>query len=302
MNRLGASVYYIEPETFTDNNEKERFKKNRSKPGSIFDVNDVNRKPVLEEGAKFPDALVEIMQLDQQNLQRLMNVVVEQAGANESGTMFLEKKKGRLTGNQFLFDNLSFAKQKLGKIIIALVQRYYTPERMQRLLNAQYSKQKFQVGGQDYSEFSKEEIIEMLESADLLEYDVIVTESSFSASTRLGVAKVLFELIQQGAQIPPELPLEFVDMPSETRTRISEQLQAQSQQSAQAQMDTSNAEITKTLIAKGQYTVTPERAQELGLTPVDPNAPLPNGATDPNNTDNTQNTKYADNLASSLAG
>lgn len=302
MNRLGASVYYIEPETFTDNNEKERFKKNRSKPGSIFDVNDVNRKPVLEEGAKFPDALVEIMQLDQQNLQRLMNVVVEQAGANESGTMFLEKKKGRLTGNQFLFDNLSFAKQKLGKIIIALVQRYYTPERMQRLLNAQYSKQKFQVGGQDYSEFSKEEIIEMLESADLFEYDVIVTESSFSASTRLGVAKVLFELIQQGAQIPPELPLEFVDMPSETRTRISEQLQAQSQQSAQAQMDTSNAEITKTLIAKGQYTVTPERAQELGLTPVDPNAPLPNGATDPNNTDNTQNTKYADNLASSLAG
>lgn len=303
MNRLGASVYYVEPETFIDKNEKERFKKNRSKPGSVFDVTDLNRKPHLEPGADFPAALVQIMQLDQENLQRLMNVVVEQAGANESGTLFLEKKKGRLTGNQFLFDNLSFAKQKLGKIIVPLIQRYYPPERLQRILNSQYSKQKFEIGGEDFSKFTKEEIIEMLEGADLLEYDVIVSESAFSASTRLGVAKVLFELINQGAQIPPELPLEFIDMPSDTRARITESLQQQNEQTAQTAADTSNSEITKTLIAKGQYTVAPEKAQELGLIPVDPNAPLASGGQAPNTTENdTQAAEYANNLASGLAG
>ena len=77
-------------------------------------------------------------------------------------------------------------KQKLGKIIVALIQRYYPAERLQRLLNAQYSKQKFQIAGEDYATFSKEEIIEMLESADLLyhikhaaDFGVKVSEPSF---------------------------------------------------------------------------------------------------------------------------
>jgi hypothetical protein len=302
MNRLGASVYYTEPETFVDKNEEERFKKNRSKPGSMFKVNDLNRKPLLEEGAELPAALVQIMQLDQQNLQRLMNVVVQQESANESGALYLEKKKGRLTGNQFLFDNLSFAKQKVGKLLLSLIQRYYPAERIQRLLNAQYSRQKFEIGGQDFSQYSKEEIIEMLESSDLLEYDVIVAESSFAASTRLGIAKVLFELISQGAQIPPELPLEFIDMPSDTRARITDSLQQQSQLTSQTASDTSNTEITKTLIAKGQYTVSPEKAQELGLIPLGPESQLQSDGQTPNNTDNTQDTQYADNLAGALAG
>lgn len=303
LNRLGASIYYVEPDTFKDNNEKERFRKRRSAPGSIFEVNDMNRTPKLEPGADLPPALVQIMQLDQENLQRLMNIVVEQYGANESGAMFLEKKKGRLTGNQFLFDNLSFAKQKLGKIILALVQRYYTPERLQRLLNSQYSKQKFQIGGEDFSNYSEQEIMELLETADLLEYDVIVTESSWVPSTRLGIAMALFDLISKGAPIPAELPLEFIDMPGDIRLRISERLGQQTQEESQVASDTSNAEITKTLIAKGQYTVAPEKAEELGLVPAGPESPLANGQENTNNvTDDAQATEYANNLASALAG
>lgn len=302
MNRLGAAVYYTEPETFSTPKEKEDFKKKRSRPGSIFEVNDLGRTPKLEEGAQFPAALVQIMQLDQQNLQRLMNVVVEQAGANESGTMFLEKKKGRLTGNQFLFDNASFAKQKLGKILAALIQKYYTPERLLRLLDSQYSKQKFELGGMDYSQYSKEELTELLEEADLLEYDVIVTESAFAPSTRLGIAKVLFELISQGAAIPPEVALQFVDMPADIRKDVTDKLAAQADATAQSETASQNSEITKTLVAKGDYTVSPEKAQELGLVPTGANPPLANGEQAPNNVDNTQTDEYANNLASSLAG
>lgn len=304
MNRLGAAVYYVEDNTFKNPAEKEKFKKKRSAPGSVFDVNDIGRTPKLEEGAELPASLVNIMQMDQATLQRLMNVIVEQGGANESGTMFLEKKKGRLTGNQFLFDNLSFSKQKLGKIIVALLQRYYGPERIQELLDAQYSIAEFQLGGQDYASFTKEEIIEMLEDADLLEYDVIVTESSFAPTTRLGIAKVLFELIQQGAQIPPELALEFIDMPDEVRTRINGQLQQQSEAAAQSEQASQDSEVVKTLVGKGQYTVTPERAQELGLIPVGPESALASGQESSNNNEDefTQDTEYANNLASALAG
>jgi hypothetical protein len=304
INRLGASVYYKEPDTFTTPQEAERFKKNRSKPGSIFDVNDINRKPVLEEGAELPASMVNIMQMDQDNLQRLMNVIVQQEGANESNSLFLEKKKGRLTGNQFILDNLSFAKQKLGKIILALVSRYYTPERLERILNSQYSQQKFKVAGEDYSNFSKEEITEMLQSADLLAYDVIVTESSFAASTRLAIAQMLFELMSKGANIPPELPVEFMDVPADVRLRISESIQQQSAADQQSAKATSDSEITKTLIAKGQYTVAPDRAQELGLVPAaNPDSALANGANDPNNEQSsTGDTNRADQLAAQWGG
>jgi hypothetical protein len=301
INRLGASVHYVEPDTFIDARELENFQNNRSKPGSIFKVNDIERKPFLEEGADLPVALVQIMQLDQANLQRLMNVVVEQGGANESGSMFLERKKGKVTGNQFLFDNLSFAKQRLGKLLLPLIQRYYPPERMVRILNGQYSKNKFKIGGQDFSEFSQEDIMELLTNANLLEYDVIVAESAFSPSTRLDIARALFELISRGAVIPPELPLKFIDMPADIRAEVTDNLMQQSQQQAQAATDSSNSEITKTLIAGGGYTVTPEKAQELGLVQTE-NAPLTNAEQAPNNEADIQATEYANNLASSLAG
>lgn len=301
MNRLGASVYYTDPSTFIDKVEEARFRKDRSKPGSIFKLQNVNNKPALEEGANLPQGVVDIMQLDTQSLQRLMNIVPIQGGANESGTMYLEKKKGRLTGNQFLFDNLSFAKQKLGKILVALIQRYYPPERIIRLLNSAYAKQKFELGGQDYTQYTEQEITELLESTDLLEYDVIVSESSFAPSTRLGIAMALFELISKGAQIDPSIPLRFVDMPADIRTEITEGLDQQAAQSAQAATDTANAEITKTVLAKGNYTIKPEKADELGLVAI--NAPLTDSAeSPPNNNTDTQADMYANDLASSLAG
>lgn len=299
-NRLGGAIYYQEALTFKDSNESERFKKNRSRPGSVFTVNSIDRPPKREEGAEVPVALVQLMQMDQQNLQRLMNVVVQQEGANEPGTLFLEKKKSRLTGNQFLFDNLSFAKQKLGKLLLGLIQRYYDAERILRILNAQYAKTQFQVGGQDYSQYTQDEVIEILANTNATEYDVIVTESSFSQTTRLGIAKMLLEAIGQGAGIDPMLPIRFLDMPDDIRREITDGQAAQQQQAAQEAAATSDSEVKKTLVAKGQYTVSPEEAQRMGLVPA--NNPLPNGETETNTVnDDAQATEYANNLASSLA-
>lgn len=299
MNRMAASFWFYDEDTFPDG-EAERFRKNSSKPGAMFKVNDINRKPVKEEGAQYPSALVEIMRMDQENLQRLMNIVVMQGGANESGTMFLEKKKQRLTGNEFLFDNLAFAKQRLGKLLVALIQRYYDADRIFRIVNTQYKKQPFKIAGQDFKEFSEQQIIDMLENADLTKYDVIVTESSFSPSTRLGVATVLFDLMKNGAPIPPELPLEFIDMPDSIRTRITTTMQQQAENQSATAQTASDTEIVKTLIAKGEYTVSPDKASELGLIPAN-NNPLTSPEASVDNGSN-QSDQYVDNLVSALAG
>lgn len=301
INRMSASFWFYDEDTFVDG-ETEKFRKNSSKPGAMFQLNSVTNKPVKEEGANYPTALVEIMKMDQDNLQRLMNIVVMQGGANESGTMFLEKKKQRLTGNEFLFDNMSFAKQRLGKILVSLIQRYYDPERIFRIVNTQYKKQAFEVAGQDFSQYTEEQIIDLLENTDLTKYDVIVAESSFSPSTRLGVATVLFDLMKNGAPIPPELPLQFIDIPQDIRTKITTTMQQSSEQAASTAQNTSNTEIVKTLIAKGEYTVSPDKATELGLIPANQGQnPL---TSTPQSADNEsiQEDQYANNLVSSLAG
>lgn len=300
MNRMSASFWFYDEDTFPDG-EAERFRKNSSKPGAMFKVNSLTNKPVKEDGAAYPTALVEIMKMDQDNLQRLMNIMVLQGGANESGTMFLEKKKQRLTGNEFLFDNMAFAKQRLGKLLISLIQRYYDAERIYSIVNTQYKKQAFQLAGQDFKEFTKEQIVDLLENSDLTKNDVIVTESSFSPSTRLGVATVLFELMKNGAPIPPALPLEFIDIPDGIRSRITNTMAEQASQTAETAQNTSNTEIVKTLIAKGEYTVSPDKASELGLIPANNTNPLTSPQASVDNESN-QDDSYVDNLVSALAG
>ncbi|MBL0320566.1 MAG: hypothetical protein IPP74_14920 [Alphaproteobacteria bacterium] len=168
------------------------------------------------------------------------------------------------------------------------------------MLNSQNAKSPFQVAGQDYSQYSQDEILELLETSDLLEYDVIVADSAFAPSTRLAIAQMLLDLMSKGAQVPPGLPFKFLDMPADLKKDITDQLDAQSQQQAQAQSETSNTEIKKTLLAKGQYTVSPEEAQQMGLVPA--NQPLQETPNTANNNTDIPDTTYADNLASSLAG
>jgi hypothetical protein len=170
------------------------------------------------------------------------------------------------------------------------------------MLNSHYQREAFKIAGQDFSQYSKQEIREMLEDADLTEYDVIITESSFSPSTRLEIARTIFELITQGAQIPPELAFEFLDVPSELKSKITDSLQQQQQAQTQSQADTNNSEVTKTLLAKGEYTVSPEKAQELGLIPTNQNAPLANDLGSADNGMDQSTSEYANNLASSIAG
>lgn len=306
LNRMTSYLRYYDSETFEDPKDLKQFREKSAQPGSLHKVANADRPPRKEEGAEFPNGLVQMMQDDRNALTRLMNITVEQGGANEPGSIFLAKKEAKLAGNEFLFDNFSFAKQKLGKILVQLIQRYYDAERIYRILNTANSRQPINVGEKPFVEYERQEIIDMIENADLTSYDVVVAESAFSPSMRLKVATALFELMKNGSQIPPELPLEFIDMPENIRNRITQTTQEQSQMQAQQMQETSNTEIVKTLIAKGQYTVTPEKAQELGLIPagqpMGENPVAMEGDISQDGNIQEDQTPYAENLVSSLAG
>ena len=136
------------------------------------------------------------MELAQGRLIDQMNVTVEPSGANESGAHLLQRQKQRLSGNEFLFDNLAFAKKKLGRMLVALIQKYYSPDRILNILRNANMKADVELGGQPLDSFSEEDILALLEDTDVTKVDVVVEESTFSPTHRLATYQLLNEAVQ----------------------------------------------------------------------------------------------------------
>lgn len=259
-NKMSANGWFIDGMTFPDN-EKEKFKRLSTSPGFVVEVNDVSRLPSRVEGAKFPGELIQLMQIGAQEISDSMNIITNPNGANESGNLFMQRHNQKLLGSEYLFDNLAFAKQKLGRLLVKLIQKYYSPDRIVRIVRNANSKDPVELGNMSLDEFTDQDIMTMLSTADLELYDVEVTESTWSPSMRLATFMMLSEMAKTGAPIPPEAMFEFADMPADVKKKLIDIMSQQGQAQSQAEQAKADAEIQKTLIAQGQ--IPPEVAQRF---------------------------------------
>lgn len=266
-NRMGAAGWGYDDETFADEIEARRFRKNSTKPGFVVKLEDVNRPPHQFKGEAFPSEMVQLMQMDVENLDRLLNISIREPGANTSAAAIMQAQKMKLIGNEFLFDNLSFAKRKVGRLLLNAIRRYYSPQRIYRIVTNQNVKKEIQIGGQPIENYTIEEITDILENADLSKVDVGVTEASYSPTTRLAILTMLQEWAKSGGPVPPQMLVKYFDVPEEEKQSmlqdIEQQAQAQSEQ-AQAQGD---GQIEMVLAKQGIFT--PRVKQMIG---EDPNA------------------------------
>jgi len=260
-NKMSAYGWFIDSTTFPDN-EKEKFKRLASSPGFVVEVTDSNRPPLQVQGVKFPSELINLMEVGKNEITESMNIINNPNGANESASLFVQRRNDKLLGSEYLFDNLSFAKQKLGRLLVKLIQKYYSPDRIVRIVRNANSKEPVELGGQPVEEFSDEDIQGLFTATDLELYDVEVSESAWSPSMRLSTFMLLSELARSGQPIPPEALLEFADMPAEIRNKLINMMAQQGQAQASAEQAKADAEIQKTLIAQGQI---PPAVQEKFL-------------------------------------
>ena len=275
-NTAAGYGWFYDDTTFPDDKAQRDFDKHSASPGFKLKITDLNRPPTKVEGGKFPAEIVQLMQMSDQALTNVMSIDVRPTGANQSAAHFLEVKKLRFAANEHLFDNLTFAKKKLGTLLVKLIQRYYTPERLLRLLQtsaAVPSTPSPEVGGQPLESYDPNEIISLLSNSDLVNYDVVVSESGYSPTARLGTFMLLTQMAQSGAPVPPELMVEFMDIPAELKQKIQNGLAAQAQAQQQTQSANAEMEINKTLIAKG--IIPPEVQAKLGEQGQQPQLPAP---------------------------
>lgn len=255
LNKMNFSGYFYDDETFGDNFNEDGYKRNISRPGFLQKVKDLTRIPIKVEGVQYPQALENATAAMLRMVDQLMNINPEMLGqpsSVESGKALLQKERQALLGNEYLYDNLSLAKKKLGRYIVAMIQKTYSVDRILRILNNQHMRDKsVEIGGIPYDQYTPEEITELINNTDLTKYDVAIEEVNFTPTMRLWISSMLAELAAKGVQVPPEIIIEMFPLPDVEKKKILDSIQQAKQAAAQEQQMKSQAEIQKTMIAKG---------------------------------------------------
>jgi hypothetical protein len=268
-NRMVSYGWFYDGQTFQSPKAIEEFRKNSGVAGFVQEVGNLQNMPQRVEGPKFPNELANAIMLNKENIRQIMNVNLELAGQSqraESGIAIDKKQRQALMGNEFLFDNHSRAKKKLGKLLVAQIQDVYTPERILRILENRNMREAFEVGGQPFNEVApqatpdmppemqqeaqqrRQDILELLETEDLTKYDVAISEAAENPTVRHATFLQYKELAQAGLPVPMEMLIDLSDVPN--KDKVIQLVQQQQQQAAQQEQAKIDAEIQKTMIAK----------------------------------------------------
>ncbi|RPJ05516.1 MAG: hypothetical protein EHM36_08190 [Deltaproteobacteria bacterium] len=178
INKVAGYGWFYDNTTFATPAMKEKFLASVSRPGFAIEVNSITSKPVKEEGVKFPSEIVQYELESSNKMREVSNINLEMLGQGQqtqSGIALAEKRRQGLIGNEFLFDNISLAKRVLGRVLVRLIQKVYTPERILRIVQNRHARNPIQVGGEEFDQVDPEVLKELLETEDLGKYDVVVS-------------------------------------------------------------------------------------------------------------------------------
>lgn len=252
-NKASGSGWLYDATTFASPQEEDNFLRNSSSPGFAAKVSDVNNPPKQIVAGEMPSTIVQLLTLAHDHLSSLVSTTAMPNGANESNAMFTYRQKLLAAGNEYLSDNLRFAKVKLGRLLISIIQDLYTPERVFRVLmdaNARNPNGEM-IGGVPAQDFTEDDIERLFQDNDLTKVDVVVTEGVYSPSVRMSIFAILSDLKAAGADIPLELLFEFADIPQSVKDQVLQILADSAAAASQEQKEKSMTELWKTAMGKG---------------------------------------------------
>ena len=165
INKMASYGIGYDSEAFDSPREEESFKKNRMKPGFLgkFKVGFQNHIKEFE-GVKYPSEVVALAEMSSQKINTLMNISPEMLGfstsANQSGVVFNQKVRAGMVGNEYLFDNLSLAKRKIGRLLLEAINLVYTSDDIIRIIDNIALSGKLELGGKEfYPNYSQDQLI-----------------------------------------------------------------------------------------------------------------------------------------------
>ena len=179
-----------------------------SKPGIVIEVNP-GRKLDKIEPSNVPRAYTDLELMSDADIKQISNINPDMLGQYEktaSGIAVQMRQKQGITSIQEIFDNFSFMKKNLGKLLLHAIQSLYTPQKLMRIVGPNHQiEQKYQL--------PMEVIVGLLSTKDLAHYDVSIDEAAASANYRMARFQQLLQLAQvMPGLIPPEILIEASDI------------------------------------------------------------------------------------------
>lgn len=258
VNRMLGQFWLYDDETFNDDRDKNQFKRDAGKPGALLKVATTDRPPVSPDRPNFPTELLNMHRQNVETMQSISNIPPAMAGTGtgyESGDALQIQKSSGLVGNERVFDNFVLSKQTVFKKVFALVKKFYTPDRIARLVLSAASDpsrmEQVQLGGQEVPmQRSPEEdaelqasIIKMLDTADLEEYDIAIGEQPLSPTAREAQFRLWMEARNHGLPVPPGLLMDLSSLPN--KGKYAREMQAMQEQQMQMEQQKFTAEMAK---------------------------------------------------------
>ena len=257
-NKNNNNLMFYDDDTFGGNEMLEQeFKENATKPLHIQKVNNLSKIPVTLPAPTINSNAATILEMSSALFQKISNVNAEMLGQESnstSGRAILLRKQGALVGNEYLFDNLALAKRRLGKLLISMIQKVFTPERIVRIIKNQSIREQIKVtdikgSGPLFEKYPPEAIEEMLSNTDLTKYDISVAESPYNPTTRQYIYWSLVEAGQNGAPIPPQMLIKHSEMTQADKDEAITLIEQQQMAAMQMEQQKINSEIQKSQIA-----------------------------------------------------
>jgi len=179
-NTMNGKGWFVDGETFDRPSDVEAFRKVSSSSGFVQKVKDVARPPLKAEGAQFPSELVNLKNVAKQDLDAIMGIPprASEFSGDLSTKMHMMIKRQSLVGNDFLFENSYHANKRMAKLIIAYIQDFYTPERIERILGSVSPEELNEMENPDnIINVTREDIANMLLNKKLLDLDLVMSEA-----------------------------------------------------------------------------------------------------------------------------
>ncbi len=217
LNRAAGYGWFFDSGTFPNQALKSHFEENASVPGFVQEISDINRPPRQQEGTKAP---VEVLEMERGALEQfraisnISNEMLGQPSNASSGVAMLERKRQGLIGSERLFDALSMSQKKLAKMLVNVISKHYSPNKIARIIqSAGQADPTATIGNNPVSQYSLAEIEQMLANADLTKYDVFITEAASSPTTAYANFMIMSDLAKQGLPIPNQLLIKMATLP-----------------------------------------------------------------------------------------
>lgn len=310
VNKMASYGLGVTPEAFNSVSDHNDFIKNRNNPGFVAKFKPGFKDQIYEfQGVKFPQEVVAASELNSKKIETIMNIHPEMMGggsSGESGVSIASKQRAGMTGNEYLFDNFSLSKRRIGHLIIEAIQIVDSPEKLLRISENQNNNT---MAGNDpvvlYPQLSPEEIMQIsvqqgainpqmvqaaqqgdqrasqdlqkliqhlsptiqkmanekkrtdllkaLENFELSQYDLVVSESAYSPTTRFSNYVILSEMFRGNPNAPMAQLIELNPyLDQKTKDELKGGLQAQAQASQDMEKMKYQTELQKTAIAKQQ--------------------------------------------------